>query len=457
MQIKPINKEAYQLLHEGTLALMEIEQNGIRINVDYCKNQTKLLERKILRAENKLSDYREIKLWKKLYKEKFNTNSPTQLRDILFKQLKIKPTKTTAKDNNSVDEEVLEQLDLDFTNNILQIRKMKKMKDTYLGNILRETVGEYLHPFFHLHIVPTYRSSCSNINFQNQPRRQKDMMKIIRQAFIPREGHMLGGVDYSGIEVRISACYHKDPNMIKYIEDDSTDMHRDMSMDCYRLKEKQVTKAIRDTTKNDFVFPEFYGDYYVHCASNLWNDIDKLGLELDDGTPLKEHLRDQGIKTYTQFEKHIQNVEDDFWNNRFKVYQQWKNEWIAKYEKNGYLDMLTGFRCSGVLERNKIINYPIQGTAFHCLLWAMPRIQQWYKQEKLASKLVGQIHDELTMDNHEQEQDDILTASYEIMCNKIRDYWDWIIVPLEIEAEFTPVNESWDKKKAYPINILTPF
>ena len=86
MQIVPNTKAAYQLFHEGALALAEIEQNGIMIDVDYCKRQDRLLDRKVKQLEKKLDDYKEIKLWKKLYGDKFNLDSSDQLSDILFTQ-----------------------------------------------------------------------------------------------------------------------------------------------------------------------------------------------------------------------------------------------------------------------------------------------------------------------------------------------------------------------------------
>ena len=113
--------------------------------------------------------------------------------------------------------------------NLLRIRKLKKVRDTYLEGFLREQVNGYIHPFFNLHLVRTYRSSSDHPNFQNIPKRDKEAMNIVRRAIFPRPGHQLLELDYSGLEVRIAACYHKDKTMLRYIGDPHSDMHGDMA------------------------------------------------------------------------------------------------------------------------------------------------------------------------------------------------------------------------------------
>jgi len=311
--------------------------------------------------------------------------------------------------------------------------------------LIRETDKGELHPFFNLNTVKTFRSSSSQINFQNIPKRDKEITKLIRGAFYPSAGHRIGGADYSGCEVKVACCYHKDPEMIKYIKDPSTDMHRDTAMDCFLLKQDEVEKMIRFATKSNFVFPQFYGDYYVHCAENLWGAITDLNLEKPDGTPLKQHLADNGIKSYRAFEKHIQGVENKFWYEKFNVYRRWKESWVKGYEKRGYIDTLTGFRCQGFMGRNDVINYPVQGSAFHCLLWSLIELQKWLKKEKTESRIIGQIHDELTQDLCPDEFEMVLKKERQVMCEDIREAWPWLIVPLEVEFSFAEVDRPWSE------------
>jgi len=298
-----------------------------------------------------------------------------------------------------------------------------------------------------LHTVRTYRSSCSDPNFQNIPIRDKEIGAIIRKAFIPRKGRKLLECDFSGIEVRIAACYHKDPTMLAYIKDSTKDLHRDMAMECYLLEQRQMTKDIRYCGKNKFVFPQFYGDYYVNCAKNLWKAIDEMSLQTAEGTSLKEHMAKKGIRTLAQFEKHIQKVEDNFWNVRFKKYTQWKKEHYQKYLQNRYFDTLTGFRCQGMMSRNDVINYPVQGSAFHCLLWSLIQIQKQIKIERMQSLIVGQIHDSIILDIVPEEEEKIVAILKEVMTQRIIKHWKWIIVPLDIEIDVTPIDGSWNEKQ----------
>ena len=363
----------------------------------------------------------------------------------MYNELKIKPSKVTTKGRASSGDEALTMINSNFTKKILSIRKLTKLKDTFLEGIINHAgVDGVLHPFFNLHLVKTFRSSADSPNFQNMPIRHPEMKKIIRRAFIPRLGCRFGGVDIAGAEIRAATFYHCDPNMIEYICDKTKDMHRDMAMDCYMLKQEDVTDDSRYCAKNKFVFPQFYGDYYVNCANNLWNAIDQMKLiRKTDSKPLKEYLKEQGIKSYSKFEKHIQDVEDRFWNERFLVYAKWKKSWYKRYLKKGYIDMLTGFRCSGVMSRNDVINYPVQGVSFHLLLWSLIQMVDWLEKEKYETKVIGQIHDEMTFDALDSELMGVLKKTKKVMCHDIREYWDFINVPLDIEAKFSGIDDSW--------------
>ena len=227
-------------------------------------------------------------------------------------------------------------------------------------------------------------NSCSEFNFQNLPIRDPQMGKLIRRAFIPRDGNVLLEIDEAQVEVRVGACYHHDPRMIEYIEDTTKDMHRDMAAECFLLPEADLKKhakeykAIRGLAKGGFVFAEFYGDYYPGVAANLWGTAEKEKLARHDGTSIIDHLRAKGIRARGEctpgqeprrgtFEAHIRDVEKRFWGQRFRGYAAWKKRWWEEYLKAGYFRMHTGFVCQGVYKRNEAVNYPIQGClAGHC-------------------------------------------------------------------------------------------
>ena len=461
MQLTPNLPEAYKLLHDGILAFARAEQEGMRIDVDYCLKKKKHLDRKIDLIEQKIRKTKFFMHWERVYGAKANPDSNWQLAHILYSVRKITPTKYTASGKGATDDEALSQIDLPEIQWILEMRKLKKVRDTYLDAFVREQVDGYLHPFFNLHTVKTFRSSSERINFQNIPKRDKEAMEITRKAIFPKPGHQLLEIDYSGVEVRISECYHHDPVMRKYIEDPTSDMHGDMACQIFILDklDKSIAshKTMRQAAKNGFVFPQFYGDYYVNCAENIackWCGLSKgkwsagQGIEYGDGH-LSDHLIAKGIDTYNKFEAHIQKIENHFWSKRFKVYTRWKDKWWEGYQKNGYVSMYTGFRCSGIMRRNECINIPIQGSAFHCLLWSFIQVDRISREQNWRSRLIGQIHDAMVLDVHPDELDMVASTVHKVTCEDLSKHWTWINVPLEVEAEVCPVDSSWNEKQDY--------
>lgn len=445
--IKPISMNAYNLFHEGILALADIEATGIRVDVPYLKDQQEKISARILALEKELWRQPEVKEWKTYFKDKTNLNSSSQLSTVLYKILKLESTKSTIKGNVSVDDEVLQQIRLPFVKIILSIRKLAKVRDTYLESLLREQIYGLLHPSFNLHLVSTYRSSSDSPNFQNIPVRDPEQGGIVRRAILPlNDNHIIGEVDYAGIEVCISACYHKDSVMIKYIHDKTKDMHRDMAAKCYCLSPEQVGKKIRYCGKNGFVFPEFYGSYYEQVAPSLWKMINEHKLVTEDKIPLKKWLAGKGLTNLAKFKDHIKDVERWFWYEQFPVYTAWKKRWYKSYLKQGWFDTITDFRCSGPMRRNEVINYPVQGSAFHCLLWSLTQIHQWLTVNEMETKIIGQIHDSIVFSFHPDEIDKVLEKVRRVMCEDIRKHWPWITVPLEIEVELAPAGKSWNDK-----------
>lgn len=457
IETKPNLLAAYKLFHEGTLAFGRAEQAGIRVDVNYCIKEDKRLSDVISELESKFYATKFYRHWAHAFTTKVNIYSGQQLSTYLYKIKKLEPAKTTASGQGGSDEESLTQLNIQELNDLLHIKKLKKLKDTYLAGFMREQVNGFIHPSFNLHLVKTYRSSSDNPNFQNLPKRDKEAMKIIRKALFARYGHQLMAVDFGGLEVRIAACYHKDPTMLKYINDSTTDMHGDMAVQIFKLKKLDKSlpehKVLRYAAKNGFVFAEFYGDYYKNCAENLACRLGGLsrgrwkageGIPMPGGINLADHLISQGIKNYDEFVYHIQQIENDFWGNRFPVYKRWKEKWWAQYQKLGYIDMYTGFRCTGVMGKNDCINYPVQGAAFHCLLWSFIKVDYELTRLKLDSRIIGQIHDEIILDVHPDEVEIVKNILKQTMTVDIRKEWPWIIVPLEVEMELSEIDGSWD-------------
>jgi len=443
-----------ELLLRGSLALSKVEEVGIQLDMDFVRTQYKRTGKKIQWLEERFSETPVGKAWKERFGTKTKFGSDEQLSEVLFKVLRHIPAKVTEHNRPSVDKESLMRIGIKEINEIfLPMRALKKVRNTYLAQFLRESdASGRIHPTFSLHVVRTYRSSSEGPNFQNNPVRDPELKKIVRKCFLPSKGNRLLEVDYSGIEVKISACYHKDPSMLEYLHDKSKDMHRDSAMDCYLLPAEEVTKMIRYCGKNKFVFPQFYGDYYKNCARNLWDAIDQYELHTASGIPLRKHLASKKILSYQDFEEWIRKVEERFWWEKFREYSEWKDRWWNTYVARGFFDTLTGFRCRGVMKRNEVINYPVQGAAFHCLLWSLIMIDRWIEERRLKSRIVGQIHDSILFDVVPEEFDELLENVNKIMTKQLKKVWKWIIVPLEIEAEACEVDQPWYYKKEVPIN-----
>jgi hypothetical protein len=256
--------------------------------------------------------------------------------------------------------------------------------------------------------------------------------------------------------------------MMRYINDKSKDMHRDMAAQIYKLKPEQVGDAARHTGKNMFVFPQFYGDYWGNCARSMWEECNALKIRIreenddkeDTGRLILKHLKRQGIASLGEFDPRnkqsrpepgtfyhwVQQVERDFWNNRFRVYGKWKETWWQEYLRKGWARMYTGFVFSGSYRKNQVINYPVQGPAFHCLLESLIQLQDLIRKNRMKSLIIGQIHDSMLGDVPPEETQDYLAMAKEVMTRNIPKMWRWINVPLEIGVEIAFDGTSWADK-----------
>jgi uracil-DNA glycosylase family 4 len=417
----------FRFFLKGQEALSQIHRNGMRINLNEIIEQHDNLTREMVQSDLSIKKSAEFKAFGS---PDFNYNSNLQLGKLLYDILKYPPPDGKRK----CDEAALKKINRPFTRQLLDLKKLKKIRDVYLEGFKREQIKEIIRPFFNLHNVDTFRSSSDRPNFQNIPKRNEKAKKIIRSTIRPRFNNRIIEYDYKGVEVSISACYHKDPNMIKYILDESTDMHRDTAMDLFFRTKETFSKEERHWAKNGFVFPAFYGSSAYNIAPNIWEMTTE---------ETRKHLKKNGIKSYNSFKRHVEKIEDVFWNERFQVYSQWKKKVYKQYVKDGYIDLYTGFRCWGPMDEKKVCNYPIQGSAFHCLLYTVSQVQPLIDGISGRSRVIGQIHDAIVVDAHKDEEDQIDRLIKHYGTEKVREKWDWIIVPLKIEKERTAVNGSW--------------
>lgn len=455
--MKSTQSDAYKLIHEGAEALAAVEEAGMRVDIDYLDYAIKRTGQQIKSIAKKLRTLDEYKQQKERFGSKTNLTSRRQLATVLFDIMGHKPLQQTPTGRPKMDEATLNAVDSYYTRGYMKMEKLRKLKSTYLEGVRREAVDGFLHPFFNLHLVKTHRSSSDRPNFQNVPIRDPEIAKKIRRAYLPRDGQVLVEVDYSALEFRIAACFWKDPEMVTYASDSTKDIHRDVASEIWKCARNDVSKPARHCGKNMFVFPQLYGDFYINNARLCWEEVPNLKV---GDTPMLEHLKEKGIRKLGKldsterprkgtFEHHMKNVEDTFYS-WFPHLSDGKVDWWNAYRKRGYFDLMTGFRITGVYSKNFVYNCPIQGPAFHLLLWSLTRMVKWMSKNKMRSKIVGQIHDSIVADVHKDELSDYLHKIREVMTVDVKKKWDWIITPLEVEAEMSETN--WYEKKEIAID-----
>lgn len=459
--------EAYRLLHEGCEAFTGIECNGIRVDVARLDSSIIKVDKRIKYLEEQMREDDVYKVWRRRYGQNLNFESREQLGNVLFKDMGFESKGYTAAGEAGgrfkINEEILETIELPFVALYLQKAKLEKLGGTYLKGVRREVVGDRIHPFYNLNTVITYRSSCDSPNFQNIPIRDKRIAKWIRSCIIASKGHRFLEIDFKGAEVCCAACYHNDPTMLKFLWE-GFDMHKEMAAKCYMIPLVDVPKTVRQEAKSLFVFAQFYGDWYKSCAKALWETIKTNKLVTKDGKSLYEHLRKMGIEALGAcdpkkdpvpgtFEHHIKKVEEFFWNKWFPVYKKWKQDHFNTYQKKGYFKTLTGFLLQGPATKNAIINYPIQGSAFHWNLWVLIRLHKWLVKYKMKSMVVGQIHDSMEVDTHEDELEDVVAKVQDLIHDDLRRQYPWIVAPVEVEAALAPAGGSWWDKVDFDLKV----
>jgi len=465
MICQPNFPEAYNLLHDGASALTDVTNTGICIDIPYLHEKREELTIKLKNTSDRIYATPEGKIWMNQYHRSVKFNSLDQLNDIFFNKCgHARPIfeedyDPADEEDDSADKKVLKELSIrgiECASLLLNYRKYSTVLNRYIHNLLVETIDGIVHPNFPLNKARTYRGASNDPNFQNMPIRDEEMGRLIREAILPRPGHRLMEADYKALEVRIQACYHKDPRMIDEVTNPERDMHRDESINLFKLhkfnwKDVKDGKKIRTAEKNLFVFATTYGSYYKNTAPAIWRDLINNNYRITDNLSVLDHLKMCGIYTDEQFKEHVRKVEYDFWNKKFPIYKKWREDWYSDYLKKGYFYTYTGFKCSGVMKRTDVINYPVQGPAFHCLLKALIIMNEWLKSRGLKSRIIAQIHDSIILDVVDEEVDIVARKLQRVMTELIPQLWPWITVPLAVEIDLTPIDGSWFSKERFKI------
>lgn len=390
--------------------LSEMEVEGIKVDKAALKEISNELT----------SDIEKLKgdIWK-LAEQEFNIDSPRQVGEILFDKLKISDkVKKTKTGQYSTGEEVLTELSgvHPIVDKILDYRELQKLKNTYVDALplMVDPKTGRIHTTFNMVVAVTGRLSSDNPNLQNIPIRT-ERGREIRKAFVPGNDSMvLLSADYSQIELRIIASLSGDKAMIEAFNH-NYDVHAATASRIYNVPIDAVTAEMRRNAKT-VNFGIIYG-------------ISGFGLSQRLGIARKEAL--------------------DIINQYFIQYpdiKQYMDNSIEKARKNGYVETMLGRRrylpdinsrnyaVRGFAERNAI-NAPIQGSAADMIKVAMIHIHDEMKQQKLRSKMILQVHDELVFDAYPEELDTLKL----LVSNKMKN-----ALPLNVPVEVNMgVGKNW--------------
>lgn len=332
-----------------------------------------------------------IALEEKIFAEagtSFNLNSPAQLGDILFKRMGIPSGKKTATGQYSTSEDVLQQLAGQYALPalILDFRSLSKLKSTYVDALPRQVLAsdQRVHTSFNQAVAATGRLASSNPNLQNIPIRTEKGREI-RKAFIAEEGFKLLSADYSQIELRVIAAISGDENMKDaFLRDE--DIHAATARAIFGLgaTDEVDREARRKAKEVNFGIP--YGVSAFGLAG-------RLGISNSEGKAI--------IDAYFA---------------RFPAIRKYMDDTIVFARDNGFVKTLGGRRryikdinASNVNARQfaerTAINTPIQGTAADLIKLAMIRLDKRFSAEKLRSRMLLQVHDELVFEVAAEEVD----------------------------------------------------
>lgn len=390
--------------------LSKIERQGVKINVPHLQLHSQEMARRILELETAAHE---------IAGRPFNLNSPKQLAEILFTELKHPILKKTPKGAPSTAEAILEELALDFPlpKLIIEHRSLAKLRNTYtdkLPLLIEPTTGR-VHTSYHQAVTATGRLSSSDPNLQNIPIRSEDGRRI-RQAFIAEAGYLLVAADYSQIELRIMAHLSGDEGLLKAFAE-GKDIHRATAAEVFGLQLDQVTHDQRRSAK-----AINFGLIYGMSAYGLSRQL---------------HIDPGQAKLY--IEKYFE---------RYPGVRRYMDETRLLAAEQGYVETLAGRRLylPEINSRNfnqrqgaerTAINAPMQGTAADIMKAAMLAVDQWLVESKLDARIIMQVHDELVFEVKEDQVDELIAGVTPCMEKAAT-----LDIPLVVEAAS---GKNWDE------------
>lgn len=373
-QLKKENLE--DLFFNIEMPLMEVlakmELSGISLDEKWLAQESIDLENDLRQLESKIFE---------ISGEEFNMNSPKQLGEVLFEKMQLDPkAKKTKTGQYATSEDVLQKLASkhEIIQHILEYRTYQKLKSTYVDALPSQIdKDDRVHTNFSQTTAATGRLASVNPNLQNIPIRTLRGQQI-RGAFVSAEGKKIISADYSQIELRLIAEISGEDNMIKAFQD-GEDIHASTAAKLFNIPLEEVSKIQRSQAKT-----VNFGIIYGQGAFAL---AEQTGLSRTEAKQMIEAY----FETYPKL-------------------KQYMAEQVNKAREMGYVETILGrkrhlkdinsgnFVVRGHAERNAV-NAPVQGSAADVVKMAMIKIQKELEKEKLQTKMLLQVHDELVFES----------------------------------------------------------
>ena len=387
--------------------LSTIEQNGVRIDVAGLEKISKEFEKRLVVLSDRIYEVAE---------ENFNINSIIELQSILYdkleihKQCKVKPKKIKLGNKMSTDEETLEKMQAHpLPGLILQYRELNKLKNTYVDQLptFVNPESNRIHSSFRQTVAATGRLASDNPNLQNIPIRTEEGRRI-RNVFVPSDSnHVLVSADYSQIELRVVAHFSKDPTFMAAYRQ-NLDIHALTAATIFEVPEDQVTREMRAKAKE------------VNFGLIYRMGPERLSLITHTSKTEAKGF----IERYFQKYATIHTLQEHF-------LKQARKEGYAQtlMGRRRYLPAINGRGLHRRMAEGAAVNTPIQGSAAEIIKLAMNAIQKRLQRERLKTKMILSVHDELVFDTPHHEE--------EIIVSLVKQEMEQVItleVPLVVEV-----------------------
>lgn len=357
--------------------LAEMEWNGIRVDTDFLAEFSTRLERDMNLFAQDIY---------KLAGEEFNIGSPKQLGSVLFDKLGLPPVKKT-KTGYSTDSEVLQVLaereDGAIALKIVQYRELAKIRSTY-SEALPKLVNpetKRIHTTFNQTVAATGRLSSSEPNLQNIPIRT-DLGREIRRAFIADPGYKLLSLDYSQIELRILAHMSNDAMLLDAFEQ-GRDIHSATASILFNVEVERVNSDMRRKAKTV--------NYAVLYGMSDFGLAQELGI----GVPEAHQIIENYFQRFPHIRDYLQSILEDARTTGYVSTLLGRRRYIPELNSSNRNERLAAERAA--------INTPFQGTAADIMKLAMIKVWNRLRADRLKTRMLLQVHDELVLEAPEHE------------------------------------------------------